>query len=145
LSAIARSIDLYGHPKPRVAFSDDPVKVRFVLLLISRFNERCAQDKPLLKFAFPSLFENLTPIAAAHGLDSLHLPASISLMVLDTPNLVEGVLSSLLSPLDLHEDMYLCVSLDAEWNVSRRVGVSIIQIAPHSRPDEIYIIPVRYF
>ena len=30
LSAIARSVDLYGHPKPHVAFSDDPVKVRFV-------------------------------------------------------------------------------------------------------------------
>jgi hypothetical protein len=59
-----------------------------------------------------------------------------------TPSLVEGDLSSLFSPLDLDKNMHLCVSLDAEWNVSRRVGVSIIQIAPHSRPDEIYIISV---
>jgi hypothetical protein len=145
LSSIARSVDLYGHPKPRVAFSDDPVKVKVISILsilMSRFNEH-VQDKPLLKTAFPSLFENLTPIAAAHGLDSLDLPSSTCLMVLDTPSLVEGVLSSLLSPLDLDENMYMCVSLDAEWNVSRRVGVSIIQIAPHSRPDVIYIIPVR--
>jgi hypothetical protein len=109
---------------------------------MSTFNEH-AQDKPLLKVAFPSLFENLTPIAAAHGLNSLNLPTSTCLMVLDTPSLVESVLSSLLSPLDLDENLHLCVSLDAEWNVSCRVGVSIIQIAPHSRPDEIYIIPVR--
>lgn len=142
LSAIAHSVDLYGHPKPRVAFSDDPVKVRFISILMTRFN-KYAQDKPLLKTAFPSLFDNLIPIAAAHGLDSLDLPSSTRLMVLDTPSLVEGVLSSLLSPLDLDENMHLCVSLDAEWNVSRRVGVSIIQIAPHSRPDEIYIIPVH--
>ena len=64
-------------------------------------------------------------------------------MVLDTPSLVEAVFSSLLSPLDLDKDMHLCVSFDAEWNVSHRVGVSIIQVAPHSKPDEIYIIPVR--
>jgi len=31
LSAIARSVNLYGHPAPRVAFSDDPVKVHLVL------------------------------------------------------------------------------------------------------------------
>jgi hypothetical protein len=31
LLVIARSVNLYGHPAPRVAFSDDPVKVRLVL------------------------------------------------------------------------------------------------------------------
>ncbi|KAJ7482500.1 hypothetical protein FB451DRAFT_1170367 [Mycena latifolia] len=40
---------------------------------------------------------------------------------------------------------HVCVSLDAEWNISREVGVSIIQIAPHSEPDSIYIIPVHKF
>ena len=64
-------------------------------------------------------------------------------MILDTPSLVEGVLSLLLSPLDLDEKLHLCVSFDTEWNVSCRVGVSIIQVSLHSRPNEIYIIPVR--
>ena len=31
LSAIARSVNLYGHPAPRVAFSDDPIKVSYIL------------------------------------------------------------------------------------------------------------------
>jgi len=104
-----------------------------------------SKDKPLLKTAFPSLFENLTPVAVAHGLESLDLPTSTHIRVLNTPNLVEGVLSSLIAPLDLDENAHLCISLDAEWNVSRRVGVSIIQIAPHSEPDSIYIIPASSF
>lgn len=51
-------------------------------------------------------------------------------------------MSSILAPLDLDPNAHLCLSLDAEWNVSRRVGVSIIQIAPHSDPDTIFVIPV---
>lgn len=51
-------------------------------------------------------------------------------------------MSSLLAPLDLDSNSHLCVSLDAEWNVSRRIGVSILQIAPHSNPDTIFVIPV---
>lgn len=27
LSGVAKSVQLYGHPNPRVAFSDDPIKV----------------------------------------------------------------------------------------------------------------------
>jgi hypothetical protein len=51
-------------------------------------------------------------------------------------------MSSLLAPLDLDSNAHLCVSLDAEWNISRRIGVSILQIAPHSNPDIIFVIPV---
>jgi hypothetical protein len=101
------------------------------------------QDKALLHAAFPSLAEKLTPMASAYGLKELKLPDSLRTIVLDSPTLVEGVLSSLLSSLDLDKNAVLAVSLDAEWNVSRHIGVSIIQIAPHSQPNEIYIIPVR--
>ena len=52
------------------------------------------------------------------------------------------MMASLLSPLDINPDAYLCISLDAEWNVSRCIGVSIIQIAPHDDLDTIFIIPV---
>jgi len=97
----------------------------------------------LLHAAFPSLAEKLTPMASAYGLKELKLPDSLRTIVLNSPTLVEGVLSSLLSSLNSDKNTVLAVSIDAEWNVSRRVGVeSIIQIAPHSRPDEIYIIPV---
>ena len=96
----------------------------------------------MLYAAFPSLAEKLTPMASAYGLKELKLPDSLRTIVLDSPTLVEGMLSSLFFSLDLDENSVLAVSLDAEWNLSRRVGVSIIQIAPHSQPDEIYIIPV---
>ena len=81
-------------------------------------------------------------MASAYGLKELKLPDSLRIMVLDSPTLVEGILSSLLSPLDFDENSVLAVSLDAEWNLSRRIGVSVIQIAPHSQPNKIYIIPV---
>lgn len=82
-------------------------------------------------------------MASAYGLKELKLPDSLRTIVLDSPTLVEGMLSSLFPPLDSDKNAVLAVSLDAEWNISRRIGVSVIQIAPHSHPDEIYIIPVR--
>jgi hypothetical protein len=97
----------------------------------------------MLLAAFPSLAEKLTPIAAAHGLKSLTLPMGVAVNYLGTVNLVESALSSLIAPLDIDPKAHLCVSLDAEWNISRQSGVSILQIAAHSEPDIIYIIPVR--
>lgn len=92
--------------------------------------------------AFPSLAENLTPIVVAYGLDSLEFPSALEIQVLDTTDLVEKTLESILMPLDDDKNNHLCVSIDTEWNLSRRVGVSIIQIAPHSEPNTILIIPV---
>ncbi len=65
--------------------------------------------------------------------------------MLETHELVERVLSQWLAPLDLDETTHLCVSLDAEWNMSRRIGVSILQLASHSDQDHIYIIPVSLY
>ncbi|KAJ7866109.1 hypothetical protein B0H13DRAFT_2352691 [Mycena leptocephala] len=61
------------------------------------------KDKAMLLAAFPSLAEKLTPMAAAHV------------------NLIESALSSLIAPLDIDPRAHLCVSLDAEWNISRQV------------------------
>jgi hypothetical protein len=77
-------------------------------------------------------------MASAYGLKELKLPDTLQTVVLNSPTLVEGVFSSLLSSLDSDKNAVLAVSLDAEWNISRRIGVSIIQIAPHSQPNEIY-------
>lgn len=84
-------------------------------------------------------------MAIAHGLKQLELPASLKIVLLGTAALAEAALSALLAPLDdfgADNEESLCVSLDAEWNMSRTVGVSVIQIAPHSLPDTIYIVPV---
>ncbi|KAJ6616822.1 hypothetical protein B0H10DRAFT_2219161 [Mycena sp. CBHHK59/15] len=118
LMGIAASAKLYGYSDPAVVYSDDPVK-----------------DKSMLLAAFPTLGENLTPMAATHGLKSLSLPPSLNINLLGTVNLVDSALSSLISPLDIDPEAHLCVSLDAEWNITRQVGVSTLQIAPHSEPD----------
>ncbi|KAG6849716.1 hypothetical protein H0H93_006013 [Arthromyces matolae] len=128
LTEIAQSAKRYGHSPPPVVFSDDPVK-----------------DKKLIYSAFPSLAENLTPRAAASGLKALTLPEDVQVTILSNADLCEKSLSCLMLPLDLDDDASLCISFDAEWNMSRRLGVSIIQIASHSDPKNIYIIPVHKF
>ena len=92
--------------------------------------------------AFPSLSQNLTPVAAAYGLILLELPDSLKIIWLGTSELVETTLSALIYVLDLSEHANICVSLDAEWNLSRLTRVSILQIAPHDDPNVVYIIPV---
>jgi hypothetical protein len=87
----------------------------------------------------------LTPIAAAYGLKSLQIPAGVQVSMLETADLVERVLSSWLAPLDVDEAAHLCISLDAEWNMSCREGVSILQLISHTDADHIYIIPVGHF
>jgi hypothetical protein len=101
------------------------------------------QDKQLIYSAFPSLSKGLAPMAAAHGLKALELPPSLKVQSLGTASLVDAALSSLMAPLDDDPNHCLCISMDAEWNVSRTLGVSVIQIAPHSEPNSVFIIPVR--
>ncbi|KAJ2920858.1 hypothetical protein H1R20_g16236, partial [Candolleomyces eurysporus] len=125
LMAMSRSMKVFGYREPPVAFSDDPVK-----------------DKALLYSAFPSLARGLTPMAHAYGLEELTLPLSTRIVTLDSPHVIEAKLSSLLDPLDCDPQATLVIGFDAEWNISRTSGVSIIQLYPQSRPDEIYIIPV---
>ncbi|KAJ7047966.1 hypothetical protein C8F04DRAFT_1247577 [Mycena alexandri] len=128
LAAVAKSLKLYGYDDPKVVFSDDPVK-----------------DKALIYGAFPSLAKKLTPIATAHGLKALEPPANFSPNFLATGQQTEQVCSALMAPLELDPTAHFCVSLDAEWNVSRKVGVSILQIAPHTLPLSAFIIPVHKF
>jgi hypothetical protein len=126
LKGIADSIKRYGFSLPKIAFSDDPLK-----------------DRKMLHENFPSLAEKLTPLSAAYGLKPLELPDSLSVTVLGSPQLVESALLAVLAPLEDDSTAHICISLDAEWNISRTEGVSIIQIAPHSMPDVLFIIPVR--
>ena len=141
LNGVARSIKRYGHPMPQIAFSDDPVKVDPVYQMLKiEFNHY--QDANMLTMAFPSLKEGLTPMAAAYGLAPLNLPGSLDILWLSTPQLAELAVLSILAPIENDPAAHVCVSLDAEWNISRHTGVSIIQIAPHAIPDSVFIIPV---
>jgi hypothetical protein len=125
LKGISDSIKRYGYSFPKIAFSDDPLK-----------------DKGMLHDNFPSLAEKLTPMAAAYGLAPLALSESLSIIFLGLVQLVESALLTVLAPLEDNPDAHISISIDAEWNLSRTEGVSIIQITPHSTPDAIYIIPV---
>jgi hypothetical protein len=71
-------------------------------------------------------------MAAAPGLKSLSLPTELEVVQLDNPKLVQDAFTSLIGPLDNDNSAHICTSLDAEWNVSRHIGVLILQIAPHS-------------
>jgi len=64
--------------------------------------------------------------------------------MLETAELVESMLLCWLAPLGVDDKAYLCVSLDAEWNMSRREGVSILQLTSHTDQDHIYIILVSF-
>ncbi|KAJ6536482.1 hypothetical protein DFH09DRAFT_1091442 [Mycena vulgaris] len=117
LGPLAASAKLYGYSDPAVVYSDDPVK-----------------DKSMLLTAFRTLGEKLTPMAAAHGLKSLCLPPSVEVTFLGAVDLAESALSSLFAPLDLDPAENLCVSLDAEWNISRQVGTSVPEATNRSSP-----------
>ncbi|PBL04493.1 hypothetical protein ARMGADRAFT_1070940 [Armillaria gallica] len=121
---IAKSAHKYGYADPKIIFSDDPIK-----------------DKKLASTAFPSLSMNLTPIVAAHGLGSFTLLTALQILFLYTTELIESALSPLMELLNKDTSTSLCLSLDAEWNVSCTKGVSIIQLALHLDSSPIFIIP----
>lgn len=83
-------------------------------------------------------------MAAAYGLKPLDLPLDFKIIWLGTSELVENTFSSLMAPLDLDKSMSLTASIDAEWKMSWKSGVSIFQVAPHSQSDTVFIIPVRF-
>jgi len=141
LNGVARSIKRFGHSMPQIAFSDDPVKVDPVYCMF-KIGFTCYQDASMLTTAFPLLKESLTLMAAAYGLAALNLPESLNILWLSTPELTELAILSILAPIENDPAAHVCVSLDAEWNISCHTGVSIIQIAPHAISDSVFIIPV---
>lgn len=72
----------------------------------------------------------------------LELPPNFRIACLSSLELIESIFSSLMAPLDLDVNEWLLVSLDAECKRLRKSGVSILQIAPHSEPDSVYVILV---
>src|SRR6267154_3427404 len=145
LAAIAKSLRIYGYDDPQIVFSDDPIKVGIVFVLIASLSHLYVQDKQLLFSAFPSLSKNTTPIAAAYGLQSFNRPSSVKITVLSSSELVETVIGSFSSALDLDANAHQCWHMDTEYNISRKVGVSILTLSPESDPNSIYLLPVCNF
>ncbi|KAJ7748446.1 hypothetical protein B0H14DRAFT_3604128 [Mycena olivaceomarginata] len=97
LMGIATSAKRYGLGEPLIAHSDDPVK-----------------DKGLLCAVFPNLGQDLTPMAAAHG---LNLPTELTVMM-DSPQLVQNAFTSLIGPLDIDKSAHIyCSTCTSEHNL----------------------------
>ncbi|KAK7002121.1 hypothetical protein R3P38DRAFT_3215931 [Favolaschia claudopus] len=92
LMGIATSAKRYGLGEPLIAYSDDPVK-----------------DKGMLCAAFPSLGQNLTPMATAHGLKPSVLPPNVKVIQLESFQLIQDAFSSLVGPLDSDPSLHICV------------------------------------
>ncbi|KAH6904672.1 ribonuclease H-like domain-containing protein [Coprinopsis sp. MPI-PUGE-AT-0042] len=89
--------------------------------------------------------------ASANGLEELKLPAHLRITALETQISLESTLEALVpysSPGYPAESSGSQIAdqqvfgFDAEWNISRKVGVSIIQLAPAALPNDVFIIPV---
>lgn len=87
---------------------------------------------------------------AARPVEEFKLPPEIRITTLDNQNILEDTLSALTQHHSHSGAGAPAVpaaspvfGFDAEWNMSRRIGVSIIQLAPSALPKDIFIIPVR--
>ncbi|KAF9528873.1 hypothetical protein CPB83DRAFT_894102 [Crepidotus variabilis] len=77
----------------------------------------------------------------------LELPSDVHIKFLDTHHAVETAIAPILAPLAAEEGgvSQILVSMDTERNIMRTIGVSVIQLAFHSIPRKIFVIPVHKF
>ena len=145
LHSIAHSLKLYGYDPPRIVYSDDPLKVQFMHTFSQGPHIYLIwQDHHLFMAAMPELFDNLTPMAAAHGLKEISIPTHHRILVLDQALLIENVFSSYMDLLDRDSSLSIFWACDAEWSLSRTVGISWLTMSPIDSSNCIYLIPVSY-
>ncbi|KAJ3787743.1 ribonuclease H-like domain-containing protein [Lentinula aff. detonsa] len=103
------------------------------------------QDKLLNSSSFASLKEDhdtlIPPVTSK--LHMLSLPQGFKPTLLRGLDEVEEALEPLVELVDQDPNASLYLSMDAEWNVRRRLGVSILQLCPHMDPTVVYIIAVH--
>ncbi|KAJ3770589.1 ribonuclease H-like domain-containing protein [Lentinula raphanica] len=73
------------------------------------------------------------------------LPKGFRPIMLHRHDQIDAALNPLVDIIERDPLACLHLSMDAEWNIRRRVGVSILQLCPHRDPTVIYIIPVHRF
>ena len=121
---VQHSLDQFGHPQPRVVYTDNPLA-----------------DKNFLESVFPSLLEDVVPVEKYASLEVFKLPSMVQVVTHDTATGINGACAAILSDLDAATgDTPLIVGLDAEWNYSTgkhgtQQPISVVQIACRNRVD----------
>lgn len=138
LLEMKESLQLYGHPQPHLAFTDNVVT-----------------DKPFLTSIFESLQKDVVPISKYGKLERFRLPSNIRVVILDTATKVETILRSIVSGIDPNDsDSAQVVGFDVEWNVKMEVNergfitssipspeTALMQLA---WKDYVYLVRVRF-
>lgn len=126
LTAIRQSQQKYNLSEPKVFFTDDPTR-----------------EKKLIKSVFPSLSDgDETSQQELHPTEPLKLPETVSTVIVEDVQSIQNLFQRIMDPLNDSDDARITCSVDAEWNLSRTEGVSIIQVAPHHDISRIYIVKV---
>ena len=130
LVKMQESLNMYGHSQPCVAFTDNPLS-----------------DKPMLLAIFNSLQHDVTPVEKYPTLKPFTIPKDdVIITVHKTPTSINGACNQITDNLNsTDETEHLITGLDAEWNVNMVAGggpepTSVVQIAYKKR---IYILQVH--
>ncbi|KAF9528872.1 hypothetical protein CPB83DRAFT_853889 [Crepidotus variabilis] len=122
---------------------------RWRIALFSRFEARNPSNnlkkKPPEQDTFHFIIHRLSDLARIA--QALELPSNVHVEFLDTPQAVESAISPILVPQDaeIEDSSNILVSMDTERNIMRAIGVSVIQLAFHSTPERIFVVPVHKF
>jgi hypothetical protein len=117
LSGMVKSLALYGHPQPKVVYTDNP------------------SDQKFLEASIPSLLEDVVPIRKYSHLDTLTIPKDVSVILCPTTESVERAILTIMDSEELDINGTLTVGFDSEWNVDLSQGgaapcrTAILQIA----------------
>ena len=103
LVKMQESLNMYGHSQPHVAFTNNPLS-----------------DKPMLLAIFNSLQHDVTPIKKYPTLKPFMIPKDdVIITVHKTPTSINGACNQITDDLNSTNEMeHLITGLDAEWNVN---------------------------
>lgn len=124
MAMIAATFDRLRTGTPLAWYSDNPPALHSLL-------------KP-----FSNIWQRVTPALAPAGKSTLSLPDDIELRVASTVQEVDDCLQPWLDHLRTHRHQQLLFHIDAEWNLSRRRGVSLLSLLEDSAPKTIYLLRV---
>lgn len=132
LIQVHKLLRLYGHQQPELFYTDNML------------------DRNLLKSAFPSLCEGVTPVEKYSNLPSFSILEHVSINVYQTRSAIDAALSCVVDDIPSDDSMPdLVIGLDMEWNVETtnfgtfiRGEIAVLQIA---YAGNIYILQVHTF
>ncbi|KAF8878031.1 hypothetical protein CPB84DRAFT_1752008 [Gymnopilus junonius] len=131
LHAILKSLHLYGHLPPGLAFTDN-----------------IQGDRQFLEESFPSLREGVVPVEKYPDLDPLHIPPDVIVIRKSSATTIDDTMRTIIDSLPKDDlDARIVIGFDSEWNVEisgnghifHRGKTAIIQIAYDNR---VYILQI---